>query len=115
MIQERGLAAKPPHIVPLNEFADVIGIAQGEVPLADRLVAASERVDQFLADLQEYETQHPELHARVTALKEQLRRKLKAASRRWIGTEEVAVLREAHARLAGHPNIRSIGIEGSGI
>jgi hypothetical protein len=101
------IGATPSHIVPRNVFADVIRIAQGELVLSDRLLAASERVDQFLADLREYEVQHPELHARATALKERLRRKLKAASRRWIGTEEVAVLREAHARLAGHPSIGS--------
>jgi hypothetical protein len=101
------MAATPAHMVPLNVFADVIGIAQGEVSLADRLAAAHARVDQFLADLQEYETRHPELHARVMTLEEQLRRKLKAASRRWIGTEEVAVLGEAHARLVGHLSIGS--------
>jgi hypothetical protein len=105
------MAATPPHIVPLNVFADVIRIAQGEVPLTDRLVAAASRMDQFLADLREYETQHPELHARATALKEQLRRKLKAASRRWIGTEEVAVLREAYAGLAGEASIGSRAVE----
>ena len=101
------MGAAPSHIVPLNVFEEIIRIAQGEAPLTDRLAAASERVDQFLADLREYETQHPELHATVTALKERLRRKLKAANRRWIGTEEVAVLREAHARLAGRLSIES--------
>jgi hypothetical protein len=97
------MAAIPPHIVPLNVFADIIGIAQGEAPLADRLMAAAARVDQFLANLREYETQHPELHARAVALRERLRRKLKAASRRWIGKEEVTILQEAHARLTDHP------------
>ena len=101
------MAATPAHIVPLNVFADVIGIAQGEVSLADRLAAARARVDQFLADFREYETHHPAPRPTAGGLRIQLQRKLKAASTRWMGTEEVKVLREAHARLVSHLSIES--------
>ena len=96
------MAAKPPYLVPLNVFADVVRIAQGEAPLGDRLKTARARIGGLLADRREYEKQDPDARTTAIALKEQLSRKLKAASTRWLGTEEIRVIRAALVRLDAH-------------
>ena len=93
----------PSHLVPLNVFADIVRIAQAETPLADRLNAANARVDRFLADLREYEKGTvAEGHVTAATLRKQLRGKLKRASTRWIGTEEIRIMRQALVRLDAH-------------
>jgi len=95
------MIAKPPHIVPLNVFEDIVRIGQGEMPIDDRLKAVIGRIDQFLVDVEEYEWQYPASHRMNETLKSQLRHRLKAATDRWIGTEAVCVLKAALTWLAG--------------
>lgn len=93
------MTAEPTPISPLNVYVDLIRIGQGEMPLTDRLVAARARVDQFFADLQEYEKLHPSSHKVANALTKELRRKIKAASTKWEGAEAINVFLEALRQL----------------
>jgi len=95
------MISKQPHLVPLNVFEDIVRIGQGEMPFDDRLKAVIARVDQFLADLAEYERQYPTSRRMNDALKRRLRHRLQAAAKRWIGTEEVRVFNAALTRLIG--------------
>ena len=96
------MAAEPRPISPLNVYADLVRIGQGETALTDRLVAARARVDQFFADLQEYEKLDPASHNAANALQKELRGKLKATCTRWREAEEIRIFREALDQLNAH-------------
>ena len=93
------MIVRPPHITPLSVVEDIIRIAQGELPLKDRLVLTDARIDQFVSDLEDYGRQYPASRKTNDSLKKQLRHRLKAAANRWIGMEEVSVFKEALTRL----------------